>query len=387
MAEVNAFASVLGPMQEDLFLVLEKWKVHFGTQLANTWNSSHFRSQRASTVSNTLADLVETIKRRLNERGRVGEASLFVRDPREDRLILLYSTSDILRRGVAGTRQVRDLTYFDRDQRCYFYPLHDRLAEARERESDRARNARGLTGWVAVAGHHLLVNGEYGKQGLSTLAEDRPETAGACQIYGHPMWGRHISEAPQDPDKPKRYLAVPLRSTADRSRTIGVVRYACPCTGKELTDADLAFITELADLVSASMALEAAATRASRNYLLPLEIDHLRRTYDFGVFLEFVAKSLRSNIASLYIEVGSLFGDPARLRLLQAYESSMSPVSQLREQLADYPRIGGGFTRWLFDDGPAEPTVESSVHLSIPPGAARTPRPSTAQKSETPGGT
>lgn len=361
MADSNAFNSILAPMQGDLFLVLEKWKVHFGAQLEDTWHSSHFKGGRASSVSNTIADLVETAKRRLNERGRVGEASVFLRDPREDRLVLLYSTSDSLRRGVAGTRQVRDVSYFDKDRRCYIYPLHDRLAKARERESDKARRARGLTGWVAVAGHHLLVNGEYGQQGLVSLAEDRPETTAACQIYGLPIWGRHISEAPQDPGKRKRYVAVPVRSTVDRSRTIGVLRYACPCSGKELTDPDLALMTELADLISASLAIDAAATRAARNYLLPLEIDHLRRTYDFGAFLEFIAKSLRSNIASLYLEVGSVLGHSSRLRLLHAYGLA-SPVALLRGQLQDYPS-GDGFTRWLFDQGPPEPTVESSVHL------------------------
>ena len=59
-----------------------------------------------------------------------------MRDAREDRLVLLYSTSSNLRKCQANANEVKDPGhYFDGDQRCYFYPLYDRLAEPRERNS------------------------------------------------------------------------------------------------------------------------------------------------------------------------------------------------------------------------------------------------------------
>jgi len=360
MTELNAYADLLERAQRDLLLVQDKWKNHFGAMLQTTWEGVQEQA-RTGVACTTVADLVETVQQRLNERGRVGEASLFLREPREDRLVLLYSTSKDLLRGAASTKQVKDLAYFDSARRYYFYPLHDRLAAARVRESDKARKARGLTGWVAVAGHHLVVNGEYGKHGLDTLAEDRPETASACQTYGYPVWGRHISEAPSNPGKPKRYIAVPVKSSVEPSRTIGVLRYACPCTGRELADADLVLMREMAGLIGGVLGMAGAAIRASRRDLLPFHRDHLRRTYDFGGFLGFVTRSLRSSISSVYLDVGGIVGQESRLRLVEAF--GIPPAASLRDRIQDYLSKDHGFTRWLFDEAPTTPTVESSVHL------------------------
>jgi len=38
-------------------------------------------------------------------------------------------------------------------------------------------------------------------------------------------------------------------------------------------------------------------------------------------------------------------------------------VATLRDQIQDYLRQDAGFTRWLLDEAPTEPTVEPSVHL------------------------
>jgi len=364
-SEHSTYDELLGRIQGDLALVLAKWKVHFGSGLEATWDGARPRTDHGNipVASDAMKDLVQTAQQRLNARGRVGEASLFVRDPREDRLVLIYSTSRNIQRGVADSKQVKDpASYFDAGRRCYFYPLHDRLADARDREAEWARKSRGLTGWVAVAGHHLLVNGEYGQKGLLSLAEDRPETQGACQTYGSPIWGRHISEAPSDPDKPKRYVGVPVKSSIDGERTIGVLRYACPCAGTELAEADLILLKELSHVISATLGLEAATTRAFRESHLAHEKDHLRRTYDFAAFLRFVAVSLRSSIASVYLEVGGVLGSESRLRLVEAYGIRGS-VGLLRDEIEDYPAHGGGFTRWLFDGAPHDPTVETSVHL------------------------
>ena len=315
----------------------------------------------------TIEDLVRTAQERLNQRdqrGRIGQASLLVRDPREDRLVLLYSTSSNLRKCQANANEVKDPGhYFDGDQRCYFYPLYDRLAEPRERNSQLARESRGLTGWVALTGHYLVVNGKYGKHGLVTLDEDRPETTSACQTYGHPIWGHHICETASDPTKPDRYIAVPVKSSADTSRTVGVLRYACPCTGRELSDADLFLLRDLSDLISASLGLDATFTRALRGSHITERQEHLRRTYNLGEFLEFLARSLRSNIASVYLDVGDIVGSgESMLRLLDAFGIGAS-VAHLRDEIQDYQPREGGFTRWLFDQPSKDPTVVPSVHV------------------------
>jgi len=363
MSEQNTYEGLTGRVQSDLFLILEKWKVHFGSGFENTCQGAQLGNSLAhASQSKAIEDLVQIAKTRLNERGRIGEASLLIRDPREDRLVLVRSTSRNLQEGIASTKQVKEFSYFDKLGNKYFYPLFDRLVDARERESDRAREARGLTGWVAVAGHYLIVNGEYGKQGLVSLDEDRPETQGACQTYGRPTWGHHVSEAPIDPMRPKRYIAVPVRSSADAERTIGVLRYACPSAGKELSDTDLVLLREIAELISAILGLEAATTRAFRGAQIADHKDYLRRTYDFGSFLAFLAKSLRSSIASVYLEVHGISSDESRLRLLEAFGIRGS-VSALRQEIQGYLPGEAGFTRWLFDAAPNEPTVESSVHM------------------------
>ncbi|GEM_PF-6673007 len=364
MAELGTYVDLVGRVQEDLFLVLEKWKTHFGSGLHKTWKSTKSATQNHPCFAfDTIVDLVETAKGRLNERGRIGEASLLVRDPREDTLLLVYSTSPSLQKGTATTKQVREPEkYYDSKRHCYFYPLLDRLADTNERESDRARKSRGLTGWVAVAGHYLIVNGEYGQHGLSTLPEDRPETLGACQTYGNPMWAHHISEAPSIPERPKRYIAVPVKSNTDKARTIGVLRYACPCNGRELGDADLVLMKELSDLISATLGLEAATTRAIRGSSIGHEKEHLRRTYDFGTFLAFLANAMNSSIASVYMEMDGIIGHGSRLRLVDAF-GIRSRVADLRRELLDYGPNDSGFTRWLFDQGRSNPTVVPSVHV------------------------
>jgi hypothetical protein len=360
-----SYSKLVGHFQHDLFIILDKWKVNFGTDLERTWNNT--KTGNMSQPHHTpepIKDLVETAKHRLNEASRVGEASLFLRDPREDRLVLFYSTSENLLKGNADSKQVRDrANYFDSSQGCYYYPLYDRLADAQDRESEHSKIARGLTGWVAVAGHYLIVNGEYGNQGLISLSEDRPETLGACQRYGIPIWGRHIAEAPSDPNRPKRFIAVPIQSCADTKKTIGVLRYACPCSGRELSESDLVFLQEISNLISATLGLQAAATRAIRGSEVALRKDHLRRTYNFGAFLDFLANSLRSNIASVYLDVGGIVDTESRLRLLDAH-GIKAPVARLRatNQIQDYLQGEGGFTRWLYDSAPKEPTIVTSVH-------------------------
>ncbi len=363
MAEQVGYEDIIERV-EDLFLILERWKAHFGSGFEATWDGTQRVDQ---SQMRTIEDLVQTAQSHLNQRdrqGRLGEASLLIRDPREDRLVLIWSTSTNLRDGQANTNDVRDPShYFDDARRCYFYPLFDRLVQPKERNSRRSRDSRGLTGWVAVTGHHLLVNGRHGKQRLGGLDEDRPETKRACQTYGYPSWGHHVCDFPYDPARPNRYVAVPVKSTADTTKTIGVLRYVCSCSGKELSDADLCLMRELADLISASLGLDATITRALRGSHITERKENLRRSYNFGEYLEFVAHSLRSSIASIYLDVRGIVGESeSNLRLLDAF-GIIEPVAYLRNGLKDYLPGEGGFTRYLFDAAPKEPSVQASVHL------------------------
>ena len=59
-------------------------------------------SSQSSTKPDVIKDRVNTAKEGLNAFGhRTGEASLLIRDSREDRLVLTYSTSNNLNRGTA----------------------------------------------------------------------------------------------------------------------------------------------------------------------------------------------------------------------------------------------------------------------------------------------
>lgn len=353
-------------VQRDMGVVIEKWKEHFARKLDETWEGfcPRFEHVPLAEMPEAIKDIVRTAKERLNAFGhRTGEASLLIRDPREDRLVLTYSTSSNLNKGAADPSQVKDQNnYYDTTLRRYVYPLHDTLTDAHERLSEASQRSRGLTGWVAVSGHSLLVNGEYGEKGLVSIADDQPETLSMCNTYGHPIWGRHISEAPSDPQKPKRYMAVPVKSSFDTECTIGVFRYACPRSGAELHQVDLIFISELAQLISAMMSIEAATTQSFRDSLIKDEFDNLRRTYDFQRFLHFITVSMRSSIASLYIEIGDISSPKqSKLRLVDAY-GIRGAVGTLRNKIKDYPDGDRGFTRWLFDQKGHEPVVEDSVH-------------------------
>ena len=110
------------------------------------------------------------------------------------------------------------------------------------------------------------------------------------------MWGHHITEAPINPEHQKRFLAVPVKSSTDANRTIGVLRYACPSSGKELTVADLVLFYEITALISAVIGLNAGLTRVFRGTHIAQEKDGLRRTYDFEAFLAFAVRSLRSPV-------------------------------------------------------------------------------------------
>ncbi len=345
------------------------WRRFFGEKIHFTWDETRPKDflggqQR---LSNALTELVNEANVHLNQNvqpNRIGEASLFIRQPHNDRLVLVHSTSTALRESDGTDSRISNWEEnYDEVQKILFYSLYDRLATSRNDEWSRKK--RGLTGWIAVSGHYLLVNGEQDSVILGLIDKIRPETSPACNLYGLPYWGHRMSEAPSDPKRPKRYLGIPIKSVDSPSTTIGVIRYACPLEGAPLTEIDLAFLEEIGSILSALLHLECTKVRALREAELPHQVERLKRNGNLQNFLSFMSVGLRSQIISTYIDIGPTIGrkEPC-VRLVDAVGIA-GTVAKHRTKICDY--LGQtnppGFTWWLFKEAPPRPTVSQSVML------------------------
>ena len=344
----------------------ELWRRFFGKKINFTWEETPPKDFHAgeTRLSQAVVQLVNEANEHLNqnvEPNRVGETSLFIREPRNDRLVLAHSTSTALREPDGTDPRIANWDEnYDPNRKSLFYSLYDRLAARRNDEMPRKK--RGLTGWIAVSGHYLLVNGEQDSVILDLISKIRPETAPACNRYGPPFWGRRMSEAPNDPTRPKRYLGVPVKSVDSPELTIGVLRYACPLEGAELTVNDLAFLEEISSILSALLHLECTKVRALREAELPHQVERLKRNGNLHEFLSFMSVGLRSQIISAYLDIGQVIGENSCVRLVDAVGID-STVSKHRMRLRDYTGDENppGFTWWLFKDAPLRPTVRTSV--------------------------
>ena len=348
--------------------IIDFWRRLFGQKIHNTWNESspkdfHSDEKRLSKV---IEQLVTEAKDHLNhnvENTRIGEASLFIREPQNDRLVLVYSTSSALRDPDGADNRIANWREnFDPIQKILFYSLRDRLAKMRSNEE--SREQRGLTGWIAVSGHYLLINGEQDSMALDLISKIRTETAPACNQYGTPFWGRKMSEAPSIPDRPKRYLGVPIKSIDSPEITIGVIRYACPLEGAALTITDLAFLEEVASVLSALLHLECTKVRALREAEFPHQVERFNRSGNLHQFLSFMSVSLRSKIISVYLDIGKVNSPekPSCVRLVDAFGID-GDVSSHRDRLHDYTgdKKPSGFTWRIFKDTTQKPIVRTSV--------------------------
>jgi len=173
-----------------------------------------------------------------------------------------------------------------------------------------------------------------------------------------------MSEAPSDSDRPKRYLGIPIKSVDSPEIAIGVIRYSRPLEGAPLTVTDLAFLEEISSILSALLHLECTKVGALRAAELPHQVERLRRNGNLHEFLSFMSVGLRSQIVSVYLDVGRASGrDGAScLRLVDAVGIDGS-VSKHRKELRDYTgeKIPPGFTWQLFKDAPLKPIVRTSV--------------------------
>ena len=348
--------------------VIELWRRIFGKKIHFTWEESPPKDFHAgeSRLSKAVSQLVEETNDHLNqnvEPNRVGAVSFFMREPHNDRLVLIHSTSAALREPDGTDNRIANWgENYDPKRKTLYYSLRDRLAARRDDEA--SRKQRGLTGWITVSGHYLLVNGEQDSIALNLISKIRPETAPACNMYGPPFWGRRMSEAPSIPERPKRYLGVPIKSIDSPDTTIGVIRYACPLEGAALTVTDLAFLEEISSILSALLHLECTKVRALRAAEFPHQVERLRRNGNLHEFLSFMSVGLRSQIISVYLDIGRLRARDAAscVRLVDAVGIDGS-VSMDRKNLRDYTgeKVPSGFTWHLFKQIQAKPIIRTSV--------------------------
>ena len=300
----------LGSLGKQVFAnianIQQVWFEKFGRGFYGTWQNSDEAIQEVVTnARDTLASNKGTKNRRENKELH---ATLFLRDPISDRLILRYSTNQDLNPGnpdgkhefyFSGSKMDNYDTTTDR---CY-YQLHDRLSTTRAEES--TRKARGLTGWVAVTGVPLKINNLKHADALAGQCCEDEHFKYNCRIYGIPMWSKRISEFPNATnsvdDWSKRYMAVPIQSLIDTNKSIDVLRFVSNIRLPELSEFDLIFIEGIGNILSALINMENVKTIANRDERLSNEIIRFEKDGDFSRFLRFTAEALRSKISSLYI--------------------------------------------------------------------------------------
>ncbi len=298
--------------------------------------------------------VVDAAQSALNkERDHDGHATFLMRDPLSDRLYIQYSTQSDLNPGegqarIANVQDPED--NYDNKRMAYFYQLYDRLASETAKKSPKAKSERGYTGWVAVTGCPLRINSERMQPRLEDLMQIKGKVKEKVLEYGEPVWGHRISEHADNQEEgwSKRYLAVPIKSVEDEDITIGVLRYACPIESKELTHIDTPILESFSQIISAILHLDRIRTVASRDIELELEGKYLNDCWDYDRFMQFIAKSTRSAISSLYLPL-TIDGE-LRLRLVAAHGIS-GAVSELRSkhQVKDYSKDTKGLTWEIYN--------------------------------------
>ena len=339
---------------------LDLWVEIFGKSFSNTW------SKYDEAYKGIISSASNSLNTQENRTIRNGDISLFFRNPFFDRLELKISTEKALNQSTASISlgsYVHIESNYDSIHRTIYYPLHDSIVLDDGKKSDTARYNRGLTGWVAVSGQPLRINNERAKERLADTPLDNPLAKEACDVYGTPVWGNHVSEQPNRTSNVGfsiRYLAVPIKSIYDENITIGVLRYSCRAAeSKELTHFELFFLEEVARIISSVNNLERMKINIQREKDLDEEIEHLKKTKDFQQFLKFVTQSLRSNISSLYLSSKSKNSNPV-LCLFDAYGITNDVGSQ-RESISNYTSSTGGLTWRIFNSEENHVTVVNSV--------------------------
>lgn len=281
-----------------------------------------------------------------------------------DRLYIEISTSSSINphSGRVPSRHLwnKKENYDHETQRC-FYQLHDRLSTADEKFSEKARQYRGLTGWVAVTGFPLRVNSERAKERLEEIKHDNPEVCEKCDAYGTPVWGQRTSEfVIKGGQWSKRLVAVPIKSVADDSIVIGVLRYVCTIESREITHFDVPILEAMARIASSILNLFRVSNLATRDHLLNIHISELTKTGNITNLLNCISSSFNSEITSLYLLLNC--GGKEFLRLFDAHGIS-GPIGELRSKglIQDYSDSSRGLTWELLQQNHERPKEHNSV--------------------------
>lgn len=291
-------------------------------------------------------------------------ATLFMRDPLADRLILEYSTNrDLIDRvQTPSDRFFKNKSEnYNNDRRECFYDLCDSLCDDSAKRSDSSREKRGLTGWIAVSGIPLLLNSSRSQEMIDDLIKENTLADQSCQKYGHPKWGHRISEfyTPIDQNTwSKRFIGVPITSIINKDKTIGVIRYACPVKSNELSKIDLLFLSNIASLISIIKNIKQISVLCNRDCEFEREKMKFNHYGDISEFLQFIAYSLRSEICSLYFKVDCK--EDWVLRLFDAYGIS-EYTGDCRERIKDYSPNDTGLTYEIFTMPDLYPKTYESV--------------------------
>lgn len=339
-------------------LIQNIWSDLFGKKFQDLWCDPE------TSIKEVIDFARDTIEKSTGLQKGASHATLFMRDPLTDRLILEYSTKNELNK---GSRPPSDRLFrnkrenYNGDNEECFYNLCDSLLNDNDKKSDISRETRGLTGWVTVTGIPLVINSSRSKEILEDMIKENLLAEQACETYGYPKWGHRIYEFPF-PDNTKewskRFMAVPIKSIIDTSKTIGVVRYSCPLKCRELAQLDLLFLQSIAELISVLKNIKQVKILCNRDSDLQKECLDFKQTGDFSKFLESVAYCLRSRISSLYIAI-NVHGTTI-LRLVDAFGIS-GYTGNLREDIKDYSYKEGGLTYELLECRDLEPRVYNSV--------------------------
>jgi len=344
METTNRYCS--GPLESEAAKGI--WQETFGKQFSGN-----------EKLESVLEQILSSARNHLNREGRNGHLSVFIRDGFRDRLSLIRSTVRELNPGEERPRahlSRKDGNYDGKRKICY-YELFDRLLpKGRRRNDDESKNSRGSTGWIFVSGCPLLLIGEFSPQAIKAQYQYLQDGAFNAKLedYGDPKSGCVISEfSVTDVQKGEtQYLGVPIILEAT-GIPIGVLRYTAKLCMPFLDISDFCFLADVATVISAAIRHFKLLRQISRENKLDDMASKLRETGNYHDFLEFAAKSISSNISSLYLSLK--IGDRELLRLVDAYGIS-ARVHELRDQrtpegkrtLEDYHSGQKGATWALF---------------------------------------
>jgi len=312
-------------------------------------------------LERSLRRILKVANDYLNVPDRFGQMSLFFRDPFKDRLNLIASTVPELNPNCSplnGHFICQKENYDPADKVCY-YELYDRLLPSERYRFDKEYSKRrGITGWIALTGCPLKLHGRPSDELIRVQFPNDHRFQCLLNEYGFPISGSRISETLAEIATSgwTQYLGAPVISATNNSVTIGVIRYTAKLEQPLVEESDLEFLKGVAHLIAVVIRNSNANRHLSRQIKFASAYSNFKQKSRYHDFLGFVADSLSSKIASVY--VAFWIGNERILRLVDAYGIS-DPVAKLRftSKLADYSESGTGITWNLLGGNSDKPRV------------------------------